>query len=182
MKVSLHTAQATPTGALAKGAWRQSSDGWETSSCSGWRWGRRSVPCAPEHAPGKAPALGEVFGVVWVVGVGGPFDFNVAFNLGAGHLVEFEHARLVLDPLGLDAEPPRLAGGGEVLVILPRLGLFGVAAGDPAPKLIVNIVAQPDEGPFGGSVAVVIGPTAQQRVELTQERRLRAAQSGLSQP
>ena len=38
------------------------------------------------------------------------------------------------------------------------------------------------EGRFGGSVAIVVGPTSPERVELTQERLLSEAQSGLHQP
>ena len=43
------------------------------------------------NAPGKAPALLKVFGVLRVVGLGLPFDLNMAFNAGAGQTVELEH-------------------------------------------------------------------------------------------
>lgn len=38
------------------------------------------------------------------------------------------------------------------------------------------------EGLLGGSVAIIVGPTAQQRVELSQERLLTEAQGGLNLP
>ena len=50
----------------------------------------------PAYAPGKAPALGEVLGVAWVIGVGGPPDLEVTFDGRAGHPVEAEHAALAL--------------------------------------------------------------------------------------
>src|ERR1039458_2543357 len=94
----------------------------------------------------------------------------------------FEYAALARGPMDLHAEPPSFPRGGEVFALLPGLGLVGVASGGPAPKVVVTVVLQLVKGPLGRSVAVIVGPTAQQRVELTQERLLGEAQSGVNQP
>ena len=71
------------------------------------------------NAPGKAPALLEVLGVLRVVGLGLPFDLNMAFNAGAGQTVELEHAALA-PPLDWDAETPSLSRRGEVFALLEQ--------------------------------------------------------------
>src|SRR5205085_3724800 len=45
---------------------------------------RVGCPWFPD-APDEAATLLEVFGVGGIVGIGFPFDFDMAFNLGAGH-------------------------------------------------------------------------------------------------
>src|ERR1035441_2223072 len=96
----------------------------------------------------------------------------MAFDFGVGHRVEFEYAALSRGPMDLHAEPPSFPRRGEVFTLLPGLGLVGVASGGPAPEFVVNVVFQLVKGPLGRSVAIVVGPTAQPRVELTQERLL----------
>ena len=133
----------------------------------------------PAYAPGKAPALGEVLSVAWVVGVGGSPDLEVTFDGRAGHPVEAEHAALALFGMVSDAKAPFVPGRGEVCSLLPGQGFLGVASVNPAPYFVPDVVVQFAEDRFGGSVAVIIGPTAQERVELAQERRLTAARSGV---
>jgi len=149
------------------------------------RWGGRAplgVAAHPADAPSKAVALGKGLGVAWVVGVGCPPDLEVAFNSGAGQLVKGEHAALALFGVVADAEVPTSPCRGEVFALQPGGGFLGVASAYPAPQLAPDIIVELAEGRFGGSIAVVVGPATQQRVELTQERRLCAAQSGLDQP
>jgi len=117
------------------------------------------------NAPGKAPALLKVFGVLRVVGLGLPFELNMAFNAGAGQTVELEHAALA-PPLDWDAEAPSLSRRGEVFALPPGLGFLGVASGGPAPQLVENIIVHGLEGLLGGSIAIIVGPTAQQLVGL----------------
>src|SRR6266496_3504619 len=56
-----------------------------------------------------------------------------------------------------------------------------MAAAGPAPKLAEDIMLQLLEGPFSCSVAEVVGPTTQQRVELSQEHLLWEGFGGLNQ-
>src|SRR5271166_2107419 len=106
----------------------------------------------------------------------------MAFDFGAGYRVEFEYAALPRGPMDLHAEHPSFPRRREVFALLPGLGLVGMASGGPAPKFVVNVVFQLAKGPLGRSVAVVIGPAAQKRVELSQERFLSLSQGGLNRP
>ena len=142
--------------------------------------GAAAWPSAPAHAPDKPAALLEVFDVVWVVGIGGPSDFDMALDWGAGQAVEFEHAGLALGSLDPCAEHP-IVPGAEVFGFSPRAVFVGMASGGPAPEFADDIIIQFGEGRFGRSVAIIVGPTAQQRVELSQERFLRVGRSGLYQ-
>ena len=63
LKVSLHTAQAAPTGAPCAGTRRQPSDVRNDFGLPGEGRGRWGVRTSAEHAPCKASALREVFGV-----------------------------------------------------------------------------------------------------------------------
>jgi hypothetical protein len=63
LKVSLHTAQAAPTGASCAGTRRQPSDVRNDFGLPGEVRGHWAVRTSAEHAPRKAAALREVFGV-----------------------------------------------------------------------------------------------------------------------
>src|SRR5271165_1199692 len=63
LKVSLHTAQAAPTGAPCAGTRRQPSDVRNDFGLPGEGRGHWGVRTSAEHAPCKASALREVFGV-----------------------------------------------------------------------------------------------------------------------
>lgn len=53
-----------------------------------------------------------------------------------------------------------------------------MASSGPAPELPKQETVETFEGPLGGSVSVIIGPTAQKAVELTEEHGLWKSQSG----
>ena len=120
------------------------------------------------NSPGEAATLLEVVGIDWVVRVGFALDLNVAFNLGAGHPIEFKHFALSIGQTDGDAKVP--TGG------VPG----GVSSFNPAPELIPDAVIHFLKGPFGGSISVVVGPTLQERVEFAKERLLAEAQGGLN--
>ena len=63
LKVSLHTAQTAPTGAPCAGTRRQPSDVRNDFGLPGEGRGHWGVRTSAEHAPCKASALREVFGV-----------------------------------------------------------------------------------------------------------------------
>ena len=63
LKVSLHTAKAAPTGAPYAGTRRQPSDVRNDFGLPGEGRGHWGVRTSAEHAPCKASALREVFGV-----------------------------------------------------------------------------------------------------------------------
>ena len=56
-----------------------------------------------------------------------------------------------------------------------------MTARGPAPESFEHILIHAVKGPLGGSIPEVIGPTAQKRVESTDELLLRMAKSGLNQ-
>src|SRR6185436_4503919 len=56
-----------------------------------------------------------------------------------------------------------------------------MAARGPAPKPCEHISVYALKGPLGSSIAEVIGPTTQERVEFADELLLSAAKSGLDQ-
>ena len=70
-------------------------------------------------APGEAATLLEVFGVGGIIGIGFPPDFDVAFNLGAGHPIEFEHFALSVGQPDGDAKVPTVPVSGEVSLFSP---------------------------------------------------------------
>ena len=110
-----------------------------------------------------------------VVGVGCPPDLDMAFDGGADHPTKGEHAATALTGMDSHAEPPVVPRRGEVFTLQPGGGFLGVASADPAPQLAPDIIVELVKDRFGGSVAIVVGPTSQQRVELTQERLFVAA-------
>ena len=141
--------------------------------------GRRSVSRVRPCAPSKVAALLEIWDVVWIVGICGPANFNMAFDGGAGGSIERKHlavARACIEP---DAEEPWFARRREVLALLPSSGLVGVASFGPAPELPKDVIVQPVEGPLGGSMPVIVGPAPDEGVEFVQERFLGEAQSGV---
>ena len=95
--------------------------------------GRRCVSLARPRAPSEPAALLEVLRVVWIVGVCGPADFDMAFDGGAGGCVEHKHLACVLFLGEPDAEEPRFACRREVLASLPGSGFVGMASCNPAP-------------------------------------------------
>ena len=110
-----------------------------------------------------------------------PSDLQVTNNDSAGQSVEFEHATLALGPRYPGTEHPFRSTGGEVFLLLPGARLIGMAAGNPTPNFVTHIIIQFRKGPLGCSIAMVVGPTPQERVELAQERLLCEAQGGLNQ-
>jgi len=79
------------------------------------RTGRQSVSRLITHAPSRAVARLEVTGVVWVVGVCSPADFDMALNGGAGGSVERQDLLRALALGEPDTEEPALARRREVL-------------------------------------------------------------------
>ena len=134
--------------------------------------GSRNGPLARARAPAIAVALLEVVEVVRVVGIGGPTDFNMALNGCAGGGIEREHLASALPGFEPDAEEPRFGCRREVLAFLPGSRLIGVASFGPAQQLPKDMMVQPVEGPLGGSMPVVIGPTPSSGVGFEQERLL----------
>src|ERR1051325_1425154 len=124
----------------------------------------------PPDSPHEAATLLEVCGVGGIGGIGFAFDLDVAFNLGAGHPIEFEHCALSVGPPDGDAKVPTIGVLGEVPVFPPSGRFVGVSSFSPAPELIPDAVVQFFKGPLGGSISVVVGPTLQKRVEFAKER------------
>ena len=75
-------------------------------------------PMFPD-SPDEAATLLEVVGVDGIVGIGLPFDLDVAFNLGAGHPIEFEHFALSVGQADGDAKVPTVGVPGEVPLLSP---------------------------------------------------------------
>jgi hypothetical protein len=114
-----------------------------------------------------------------VIRVGLSFNLNVAFDFGAIQPVDFEHAMLSIFAADMDAKIPFARCRGEVFTLSPRSGFGGMTASGPAPKSPEDISVQFTEGLRGAAVAVVVGPTAQERVELTQQPFLSEARRRL---
>ena len=74
-----------------------------------------SLPVSPH----EAATLLEVVGVGLIVGIGFPSDFDMAFNLGAGHPVEFEHFALSIGQADGDAKVPTVLVPGKVPLLSP---------------------------------------------------------------
>src|SRR6267142_2568181 len=72
--------------------------------------GRYDVSRSLVTAPLFRAAQFEVSGVVWVVGIGSPTDFNMALYSGAGGLIQGEHMALALFLGKPDAEEPFASG------------------------------------------------------------------------
>ena len=140
--------------------------------------GRRHVSHGLTLAPTLTAAPLEVSDVVWVIGVRSPADFNMALDGCAPDGIELEHAALALSLGESDAKSPALARGREVFVLLPASGFVGMASFGPAPELPKDKIFQPVEGPFGGSISIVVGPAPKHRVEFVKERLLAEARSG----
>ena len=139
--------------------------------------GRRSVSRRLAPALPLRAARLEISSVVWIVGICGPTDFDMALDFGAGGFIQGQYlafARFLGEP---DAEDP--LGRREVLASLPVGRFVGVASVGPAPELPEDMVVKPGEGSLGGSMPVVIGPTPNNRVELPEEQFLRKSQSGV---
>ena len=140
--------------------------------------GRQGVSLPVAHAPCKSAAFLEVLRVLGIVGVGGPDDFNMASDCGAGGFIEDEHLACSSFLGKPDAEVPVPGRRREVFLSPPSSGLFGVASFGPAQQLPKDMMVQPIEGPLGGPVPIVVGPTSQERVELAEERFLWFSQGG----
>ena len=56
----------------------------------------------------------------------------------------------------------------------------GVSSFGPAPESIRDIIIHLFKGPLGCSIAIVVGPALQERVEFANERLLAEAQGGLN--
>src|SRR3954465_2283914 len=80
-----------------------------------------------------------------------------------------------------DAKGPIRSSRREVFLPLPGFGFVGVSPGGPAPQLIANVIVQFAKGLLGRSIAVIVGPTTQQRVELSQEHLLSEGRSRSNQ-
>ncbi len=78
-------------------------------SSSGRALGRQCVSLARTPVPAFGSAGLEVSGVLWVVGVGGPADFDMAFDSGAGGFIQGEYAAMALFLGKPDAEEPVFA-------------------------------------------------------------------------
>ena len=137
--------------------------------------GRPRLPDSPD----EAATLLEVIGVGFIIGIGFPSDFYVAFDLGAGHPVEFEHFALSSGQTDGDVKIPTVSFRGEISSFSPGGGFVGVSSFGPAPELVEDIVVQFFKGPLGGSISIVVGPTLQKRIEFAKERLLAEAQGGL---
>jgi len=144
-----------------------------------WGLGRRKVAFAIAHAPIGTSALLEVSRVVWVVGVCGPTDFDMALDGGAGGSIKSDDLRVALLLSEPDAEEPTFGRHREVLALLPGGGFVGVASFGPAQQLPKDITVKPVKGPLGSSVSVVVSPAPDEGVELAEERLLWESQSGL---
>ena len=105
----------------------------------------------------------------------------MAFDFRAGQLINCEHATLAVLQRHPHAEYPTVFRGREVFVLLPPDGFVGMTAMDPSPQHTVDVPVQVAEGPRRYSIAEVVGPTTQSRVELSHERLLIEAASGLNQ-
>ena len=77
--------------------------------------GRPRLP----NSPDEAATLLEVIGVGFIIGIGCPSDFYVAFDLGAGHPVEFEHFALSAGQTDGDAKSPTVLVSEEVPLFSP---------------------------------------------------------------
>lgn len=144
-----------------------------------WGPGRRNGSRAWAHASTETAALFEVSRVMWVVGVCGPSDFDMALYFGAGGQVEREHLALALLLGEPHAEEPLLWASREVLALPPGGRLIGVALFGPAPELPEDKMVQPFKGPLGSSMSVVVGPAPDDGVELAQEHFLVKSQGGV---
>src|SRR5512146_3597581 len=98
------------------------------------------------------------------------------FNCGADSAVEREYAALAL--FCRQSNASRSIGcGGKILPPDPASVFVGVAPFYPAPYPIVHMIVQLAKSLLGCSVAIIVGPTTQARVEVSQERLLREAPS-----
>ena len=87
--------------------------------------GRRSISRVRPCAPSKVAALLEIWDVVWIVGICGPANFNMAFDGGAGGSIERKHlavARACIEP---DAEDPGLPAAEKYLRCFQAADLLG---------------------------------------------------------
>src|SRR5689334_20462062 len=91
--------------------------------------------CVPD-TPSEAATLLEIVGVVFVIGIGFPSDFDVAFDLGTGHPVEFEHFALSIGQTDGDVKIPTVSLRGEISSFSPAGGFVGVSSFGPAPELV----------------------------------------------
>src|SRR5439155_24065056 len=100
-----------------------------------------------------------------------PADFNMASDCGAGGYIKRKHLAFApsFEP---DAEEPRFGRCREVLASLPGGVFVGVASFGPAQQLPGDVIVQPEEGPLGGAMPMVIGPAPDEGVEFEQERFL----------
>ena len=143
------------------------------------QYGSGHREAAVADAPTRTAALFEVSRVVRIVGIGGPANFDMASDGGAGGSVKGEDfcvALLLGEP---DAEEPCFARCREVLALLPGGGFVGVASFGPAQQSSKQVGVKPSKGPFGDSVPVVVGPAPNEGVELTEERLWRESQGGV---
>src|SRR5947208_2268722 len=62
----------------------------------------------------------------------------------------------------------------------PGARFVGVSSFGPAPESIRDIIIHLFKGPLGCSIAIVVGPALQERVEFANERLLAEAQGGLN--
>src|SRR3954464_5981454 len=134
---------------------------------------------ASQHAPCKAAALLEIIGVRRIIGIGSTTNLDMAFDFGLGHPVELENTASTLCQTDSDAKGPPASACGEVLALLPVDGFGGVSSFSPLPELLKQVVVHRAEGPAGCCISEVIGPTAQERIELPNERLLGKRYAGL---
>src|SRR5258707_6792257 len=113
--------------------------------------------------------------------MGLPLNFKRASILGPGEAVGWELRPRFFFPREADVKPPLVSGRREVFLLLPALRFMGVASSGQATEFIEHIMIHFLKGPLGCSIAIVVGPAPQQWVELTQERLLAEARSGLNQ-
>src|SRR5204862_2024951 len=101
----------------------------------------RSVCPALAPAPPTAAARLEVSRAVRVVGIGGPTNFDMALDSGAGGPVEGEHLALALFLGEPDAEES--LGRREVLALLPGGRFAGMASFGP---FVIQILRSDSSG------------------------------------
>src|SRR5205085_8913944 len=100
--------------------------------------------------------------------VGFASNLDVALDHSPSHRICTQHAPLALAVVRPDRERSSVIGG-IVASFDPAPGFIGMVPARPAPEHHPHALLHTTEGALGGNVPMVIGPSAQERIELADQ-------------
>src|SRR5437773_343722 len=119
--------------------------------------------------PGKAAPLFEVVHIVRMIGMGWPSHLDVALNHCPRDTIDLLPPSLALLVLSARGESTGFVGA-KIALLNPAARLLGMLAVSPLPEHLLDQVVNPAIDAFGNHVAMVVGPTSQNRIEPSNQR------------